>query len=463
MLALQYLAMLALWLAGARQAPREAPPRADGARLAPLGRVVLAGLLAVGLFVLELVVVEAAARHQQPFPDWFARLPLLPIDDRGPLFAHTSEWVSDGVLLLALAQSGALVMLDRALRDRRLSLPSGTALGACCALMLGAALLTKSTTSFDLYAYVGSARLSSAAYDPPAIPFTGSFALINAIDGVPILPAAYGPVWLALAHAVTATVASLGGQLEALRVLGAVLFLVSIALLRAARCDAATLALFALNPALIEQYVANGHNDIAPLALTLAALVAVRFSPWLAVLFGALAGATKLPFVVIATLAFVPLSDVRRRWAFAALTLAGGLALSGLLGGHAYLGALRETARLYRPPLGFPIVVLYFGTVAAALAATALALGSRRFITTAAWSYAALASALFPWYLIWGLPYALLERRSTWIFLASLPLGTYLLSTVYRPTVPFYAATIAVVCVPFFMAMREMRTVPAAR
>ncbi|MFY9778932.1 MAG: hypothetical protein WAJ85_00295 [Candidatus Baltobacteraceae bacterium] len=463
MLALLYLAMLALWLAGARRTRREAPLPADGEANAPFGTTLLAGLLVAALFVLELVVVEAGARQQQPFPDWFARLPLLPIDDKRPFFAHTAEWITDCVLALAVAQSAALVLICRALRGRRLPLSGSVTLGACCALMLGAALFTKSLTSFDLYAYVGSAHLGDAAYRPPAIRFDGPFALVNDIDGVPIRPAAYGPLWLALARSVTATAGSLGGQLQALRILGAALFVVSLALLRAARFDTATVALFALNPALIEQYVANGHNDIAPFALTLAALVAVRRLPWLAIVLAAAAGAMKLPFIAIAALAFVTVGDRRRRVGYAALAAAGALLLSGVLGGQAYLDALHRTSQLYRPPLAFPVVILYLATIAAALFATALALWRRRYIPTASWSFTALASVLFPWYLIWGLPYALAERRAAWIFLASLPVAAFVLSKVYRPTVPFDALVAAIVCIPVLMAFREKRAVAVPR
>ena len=463
MLALQYLAMLELWLVGARWPPGAAAVSPNDRSDVRLGPMVFAGLLGASLFFVQLVVIEVAARQQRPFPSWFAQLPLLAIDDRGPLFAHTPEWVSDCALALAMAQCAALVTLERTLRGRRLPAIGTAALGACCALMLVAALLTRSTTSFDLYAYVGSARLGDEAYRPPSIGFDGAFALLNKIEGVPILPAAYGPLWLGLARSITAAASSLGAQLEALRLLSAALFVVSIALLRAARFEAATIALFALNPALIEQYVANGHNDIAPFALTLAAFVAVRTSPWLAVTLGAAAGAMKLPFTVIASLAFVGASDARRRLAYAACAAGGALLISGLFGGRAYLDALRRTAQLYQPPSAFPVGLLYLGTVSAALVATALALWRRRYIPTASWSFAAFASALFPWYLIWGLPYALAERRSAWIFLASLPVATFILSRVYEPTIFSDAVLIAIVCVPFLMAVRAAHALPARR
>jgi hypothetical protein len=458
MLAVQYLVMLALWLAGARR-EHEAPRPVQAKTRAPLAPLALAGIAAAALFVVQLVVIDLAAREQQPFPDWFARLPLLPIDDRAPLFAHTAPWVSDSALLLALAQSAVLFVLLRLLRGNRLPPGGWVVLASCCLSMLGAALLSRGLTSSDLYAYVGSARLAGEAYAPPSARFGGGFGVVNELEGVPILPAAYGPLWLALARAATSAGTSLAGQLEALRFLGAALFVVSIPLLRAARFDAATIALFALNPALVGEFVANGHNDIAPFALTLAAFAAAPRRPYAAVACAAAAGAMKLPFLAIAPLAFAATAEVRPRLLYAAATVGLALLSSVLFGGQAYFEALHRTSQLYPPPQHVPTVFLYIASAAAALSATALALWRRRFIPTASWSFSSLATALFPWYLIWGLPYALAERRCAGIFLASLPLAALLLSRVYAPTVPYYLLTIAILCIPFIMLLRSARGV----
>ena len=162
--------------------------------------------------------------------------------------------------------------------------------------MLAAALRTPATTSQDLYLYVGFAHLGSAAYAPPAVPFAGEFRAVNRLWGLPMLSSAYGPLWIALSRASLYAGDSLGAQVEAFRAAGAIFFCACTGLLFLGRRDVATTTLFALNPALIQQYVADGHNDVFALALALGAFAVVRRSAIAACVLVAAAGAAKLSF-----------------------------------------------------------------------------------------------------------------------------------------------------------------------
>ncbi|GAC1567401.1 MAG: hypothetical protein NVS2B3_05350 [Vulcanimicrobiaceae bacterium] len=50
---------------------------------------------------------------------------------------------------------------------------------------------------------------------------------------------------------------------------------------------------------------------------------------------------------------------------------------------------------------------------------------------------------LFPWYLIWGLPYALLDRRNAFAFLLTIPLVAFSFATTYSDTVFIHPILVA--------------------
>jgi len=148
---------------------------------------------------------------------------------------------------------------------------------------------------------------------------------------------------------------------------------------------------------------------------------------------------------------------------------AGGLAISALFGGSAYLSAIRTTSYLYRAEFfDHTDNALHFALACGALAAIALALLARRYWPAAAWSFLASAASTFGWYTVWGLPYAALERRWLGVFLVSLPLLSFLLATVYAMT-QFGAVmrVVAVVGAPLvtYAVLRrrhDVATVPAS-
>jgi hypothetical protein len=435
------------------------PARAESAEseaTAPIATMLTSAAL-LASFLADVQIVRVAALTQLPFPGWFGQLPLLFIDENPPLGGHTPDWVGNALLALALVQSWLLYRLYRALRDRSATGRERVALVLACAGMLAFALASRqAAAATDLYLNVGFAHLGAAAYRPPAVPFAGDFALINKQWGVPLLPAAYGPLWIFVASVVVKAGTTLWQQLQALRLFNAALFLACVALLRVLHRDTATVALFALNPALVFQFVLDAHNDLFPLTLALAALATVARRPWLAVLFGAAAGAAKLPFALVAALAFSRLNGGSQRVLYA---LAAGLLAIGatVLGSHGdYFWAVRH--ELYYQAIHEPVGRLaHDAAIAAACFAAAAAIVFRRFYVTASWSFLSFGAVVLPWYAAWGLPYAILEGSFLPIYLFTLPLVTFDLSTGFGLT-PFSRALYALVVVsPILLLLAAMR------
>lgn len=153
----------------------------------------------------------------------------------------------------------------------------------------------------------------------------------------------YGPLWVLLASGVAAaaTLVNAPQVLTALllfKLLGLVFFVLSSALLgvvmrRRSRHFAAFLVLYAWNPALYMEFVANAHNDVLMLLFLLAGywLIETR-RPAVGFLVMVLAVLTK-PIALLALPLFffhvvVNLADNRARLRFAAAVLVGSILLS---------------------------------------------------------------------------------------------------------------------------------------
>jgi hypothetical protein len=444
-------------------------PDARAVRRLPLRRANAALVAALAFatslgFVAYVAVTAAAAHAQRPFPAWFTQLPILVIDDRAPLHAHApfGAAIESAVLFETLALGG----LFFALRDRVVDRRTVAALVAAFVVMAAAALATPVATSFDTYAYAGAAKLGEMAYRPPAVAFPGDWSLINRIYGVPIVPSPYGPMWLGISRLIVSSAPTLGIALFAFRALGLAALIACAAALNALRFSAAAIALVALNPGLFSWFVLDAHNDLPAVALVLAAAALAERSLAGAALLGMLAIAIKAPFLTIAPLAFAARSALATRLWCGAATATGGIVISALFGGNAYLEALRKTAALYRAALADPVANgLHIALVAVALSATAAVLIARRYLPTLAWAYASLGTSLFGWYFAWGLPYAAAERRWLPPFLISLPFLAFLFSTAYAPTLitgdTFLFAVVAAPAFAFAVLLRERFARPA--
>ncbi|MBD5657688.1 MAG: hypothetical protein IAI50_21305 [Candidatus Eremiobacteraeota bacterium] len=383
-------------------------------------------------FVLQIATIAAAARHQQPFPAWFALLPIVVLDDRAPLYGHAPIGIS--IAAFTLVETLALVALVYVGRRGSLSRGAAIVVGVVSFVMVSAAFTCPAATSFDMYAYDGTAHVA-APYQPASIAFTRALSVINRIYGVPISPSPYGPAWIALSKVATSALPTFHAQLLALRALGVLAFAATLVALRLLGFPAISLAVVALNPALVSNYVLDGHNDLVAVALVLWAMVLVERSAIAAIAFGVLAGAVKLPFLAIAALAFTTIASRRVRVACIAALVVAGIAVYAAFGGRGFVLAVQTTSRLYGEALADPLTNIIHGAlVITAVGFIAAAVFNDRYVPTAAWSFGALAATFFGWYVPWGTPYAVVERRWFLPFMISLPGLSYVLSTTYAVT-----------------------------
>lgn len=411
------------------------PPqhRASPRRGQRSGALTTAGALALGgllLAAVALAVGAAGDRHRRfvpasrsTFPDWLA----------GPLHAlHAGIAPRTGALLL-VAMFACYLSTVAAVRTLSPRLVWAAVIVAHLALLLAPPLF-----SADVFGYVGYARLfvehgvdpyvhgASAAPLDPVRPFVTWQSVATP----------YGPLFtfVSLPLAWVSVPVALWTS-KALAAIGSLLCVVLVARISAARGEApvAAVAIFGLNPLLLVYEVGGGHNDMLPVALLLLAILFVveqrpaAGGAGAALAFGAKASSgLALPFVLLAA--------APRRVALAgaaaglALVLSLGLATFGTsaLGvGHqlrqqqdfvAYGSVPGRLAAL----LGFDhLPTALRVAIACAFAATVTvllwAVWRERLNWVAGLGWATLAlllssAWLLPWYAVWLLPLAAVER-----------------------------------------------------
>ena len=324
-------------------------------------------------------------------------------------------WISASLLMLSLAQSYALVALYRWPATR-----GGVLLGAI--VMSGLSLAAPAFVSPDPYAYVGDALLGTASYAPPATPFGGQFAPIDRFFAAPMLPSPYGPLWTVIARLVTAPFGSLFGKLMGLRGLGLLSYVALLAALRACRVPLRIVAIAALNPGLLLQYVACAHNDLIGIVALVAAAAFAARSAFVATGLLVVGGLVKLPFVLLGlpVLASVRSRPLRYACAAAAIVLAIGLSRWGA--GAGYFAGLA----VHVPAPG-PAYALNSIVAALALAAIGAAFIGGPRLRSAIWLIPMASSYVASWYLIYALPYALARRKMLVYLLVAFPFADVLI------------------------------------
>jgi hypothetical protein len=336
-------------------------------------------------------------------------------------------WMSCALLAIGALQAALLFSLGtaRAGRNARPLVAITLCVAACVAVT---ALRAPYLTSNDVYAYIGYAKLQSStdAYAPPNAPLPAGFRVINEIWQRPLIPAAYGPLDLAIYRLALHRQTTLSGALFAARCVGLAGIIALAALTFALTRRVAFVPLVLLNPGLYQHSVIDAHNDIIAVdAVVLATLVAAR-SPLAGAIVAALSGAVKVNFALVGPALAGSGLRARGRVTILAGGAAGALLLSALAGGQPYVHALGTVARAYAPQHGSigGIVgsVTHGGLALFGLAALALTVAGGPAPWSFAWSLCGLAAAVYPGYLIWGLPYALRDVDGARLFLAILPL-----------------------------------------
>jgi hypothetical protein len=191
-----------------------------------------------------------------------------------PLNQNTFVWSFR--LLLAGMWVGYAAMLIAAVRDdrsRRWAVP--LIVGTSIVL----ALIFPSTLSTDLYAYAGWGRMSAQGWNPYQHTLAEFAAIGDSAARVSPVPATsnHGPIWLVVCAAIARLVptASPFWQMVAFKLLGATALVVAALSARAiakttgSPWSNSTVLAVGLNPVLLLEGPANGHNDIVMMSLML--------------------------------------------------------------------------------------------------------------------------------------------------------------------------------------------------
>ncbi len=387
-------------------------------RFTPSPRGAYAALASLPLLLLTQVALLALQSHYDNTRSgsaWLKALPMPVFDgDHGsanfdPVTATVGfgigalETIALGLVLLALAEG--VVISCRMLVF---------AIGALAVVSLATPLL--STT--DPYEYVATGLLGFAAYAPPHDAFAGSIyasiARVIPLDGV-----IYGPLWVLVDTVQTWFGATIVQKIEALRVTNLVFVLALLQVLRACRVPRAMVVAVALNPVVWFYTVANPHADIQGLLFVGAAFYfARRSNTVLAVVCIAAAGLIKLPYVVIGGVMLSPLRNPVSRVAAWGAAVASVLGISYVVQGHSYVHDVSTFAAVKSVSnwsngwmFVLPVVV------AAVFALLAFGKGSRGI----ALLFNQAGPMAAPWYLYWGLPYALVSGAGE-AYLVAMPL-----------------------------------------
>ena len=354
-------------------------------------------------YAIQLAIVRYGATHANPLPAWRLAMPLPVVF----LYSRGSDAIEAALLGCGLLQSYALLALYR-------SKPSTAAIVTGAAVLIVASLLEPALTSGDLYTNVAYAMLGPrGVYSPPAQPFGLAYRAINDWWGTPIPAAPYGAFWIEAATSVTMFVPGLLAKMIALRVLGAISFVAFAVALRSLGLPRRFAVVAILNPALAMQFVVNGHNDLFGVLFVLGAAAAARQGRmWAAATMLVIAGLVKLPLAIVGLPVLSALGNSARwkPWVSAAAALAVVAAISWSLGGAAYFNALvAHVGEIHSPP------VWHFVAAGIALVVLVSALAGLRRRRAAVWLLPPLGgffpTFIYPWYLAWGIPYALSKHR----------------------------------------------------
>lgn len=413
-----------------------------GARTQTSSAVPYVVALAVA-YACQLALIWYGATSQTDWAPWRSHLPL-PVITRT---AYHAELIAIAVVALTAFQSWALFAIYR----RRVW---GATLVAGAAALLVLSLAEPALISPDTYSYVADAMLGSASYVPPATPFAGEYRVINDALGTPLPPSPYGPMWIWIARAVVAAAPTLLAKLLCFRAFGALAYGALFAALVRLKLPNRILAVTALNPGLMLQYVTNAHNEIFCLACVAWAAVLVRRAPLGSVLLVVAAATVKAPFAILGAPVFIRLTSVWSRSAWVGTVVALSVVFALLAGGGPYLRAL-----VHHLPYTSLADILGSCVAAAALTLLVVAVWSRRRLRAAVWSFPLMASYPTPWYAAWGFGYALTSRRTLGYLLVWFPFCSALVDTMFMQlwTLEIVVPVATVACVLWMLGVLRVK------
>ena len=158
--------------------------------------------------------------------------------------------------------------------------------------------------------------------------------------------------------------------------------------------------------------------------------------------------------------------------AYAAASLAVTAVVSWVFGGAAYLHAMTEVGHMQiatRADLPHLFAASLHAVLAAIAAAAIVAAVARNaFVAPAAYSFSAISTIVYPWYLGWCIPYAVRIPTFTGVFFVSLPAIAHLIDPHFSLSparsfallVPYYAVVIVLVARSIVNARRTPLNAP---
>ncbi len=363
------------------------------------------------LYVVEVAAMTHALRYSAPLP-------------------HAGMYRAIAGIA-ALSQAGVLCWLYLVARSRE-RFPAAAAIG--CALVMSATSFAFVNPHRDALAYIAYAKqptFASAYSVPPSYVPPQGFSEIK--RAWPVLPdCSYGPLWLWLVRTAAGPLRTLDGCMLVMRFIGllslVLLFVAVICLhVRPAICT-----LTIVNPFWYFFYVLEAHNDGLAIMLAVAAMTLAVPRPFLAPIVGGAAALVKAPFVAIAALAFAGARSVRGRIVPQLLIFLAVAITGSLLGGRAYFAKMfshgMQTYGTTHSLSGHIFGGIHIALAIVALVAIVIALLRARFYGLLSFSFIALSSLPYPWYLGWGLPYAA-QTPFVPAFLVLLPIFGFLMNS----------------------------------
>ena len=340
------------------------------------------------------------------------------------------------MLLCAALQTALLAVIYRQIQ---LSREIPLVLVAVPAAILALASFLTPTPQGDAYSYVLYAKLGgywgaythSMPIHPPAGFETSLWKYLP--------PAPYGPLWAFTNWLLLARTPNFATALLVLRIFAVILVAALIYILRKSGLKDGVLAVIALNPFIYFYFVVEVHNDLLALVLIFAGMALARRRPILGAMVAGAGALVKIPYALGATLAFDrSRTPLRLMFVQLGIALATIIVVSTIFGGMPYWHALSYHATsefdVGDRHLHAIFEISHALVTAIAFLATAAAFWGNIFIASAAYSFYGIAASVYPWYLSYGIPYAVRMPQLSGAFFASLPA----VSTLMDPQFTFY-------------------------
>jgi hypothetical protein len=196
------------------------------------------------------------------------------------------------------------------------------------------------------------------------------------------------------------------------------------------------IAVTASSPALAFYFIVSAHNDLFAIAIVLGAMTFVNRWPIAAGIVAGIGASFKMTLIVPAATVGLIVASLSRRWLYLAAMFVTAVGIAVIAGGAPYYHAVEFVARYYAAKnLFLSVRILHVAVACATLVAVIVAIVWRRTSNMVVFGFSSLAQAFYPWYVIWGLPYAVTRERVLTTLLIGLPLVSALLDTNFHSTV----------------------------